>query len=76
MIADMQFKTQPIRNLKTGLVDTRKRKARLANVKSYNLDALVDSMHRLATLPEQLTIYPGHGGTATLGPSLRMTGLI
>lgn len=42
MKADMQFKTQPIRNLKTGLVDTRKRKARLANVKSYNLDALVE----------------------------------
>lgn len=41
-----------------------------------SLDALVDSMHRLATLPEQLTIYPGHGGTGTLGPALRMTGLI
>ena len=42
MKADMQFKTQPIRDLKTGLVDTKKRKARLANVKSYNLDALVE----------------------------------
>lgn len=41
-----------------------------------SLDALIDSMHRLATLPEQLTIYPGHGGTGTLGPALRMTGLI
>ena len=42
MKADMQFKTQPIRNLKTGLEDTRKRTPRLANVKCYNLDALVE----------------------------------
>ena len=41
-----------------------------------SLDALVDSMKRLATLPDRLTIYPGHGGTAHLGASLRMTGLI
>ena len=44
MKADMQFKTQPIRDLKTGLVDTKKRKARLANVKSYNLDALAETL--------------------------------
>ena len=42
MKADMQFKTQSIRNLKTGLEDTKKRTPRLANVKCYNLDALVE----------------------------------
>ncbi|MBO5898666.1 MAG: MBL fold metallo-hydrolase [Clostridia bacterium] len=41
-----------------------------------NLDALIDSMRLLATLPETMTIYPGHGGTAQLGGSIRMTGLI
>lgn len=41
-----------------------------------SLDALVDSMKRLATLPEAMTIYPGHGGTAKLGPALHMTGLL
>ena len=42
MKADMQFKTQPIRNMKTGKEDTKKRTPRLANVKCYNLDALVE----------------------------------
>jgi glyoxylase-like metal-dependent hydrolase (beta-lactamase superfamily II) len=41
-----------------------------------SLDALVDSMKRLTALPEHLTIYPGHGGSATLGSALRMTGLV
>jgi hypothetical protein len=38
----MPFKTQPIRNMKTGKEDTEKRTPRLANVKCYNLDALVE----------------------------------
>lgn len=38
--------------------------------------ALIESLQTLATLPEQLTIYPGHGGKARLGASLRATGLI
>lgn len=38
----MQFKTQAIRNLRTGLIDTKKRKARLANTRHYNLDGLVE----------------------------------
>ena len=42
MKANMQFKTQAIRNLKTGLEDTQKRTPRLANVKCYNLDSLVE----------------------------------
>lgn len=41
-----------------------------------SLDALIDSMKRLSSLPEQMTIYPGHGGTARLGTALRATGLI
>lgn len=41
-----------------------------------NYLCLVDSMHDLAKLPETMTIYPGHGGTAKLGASLRATGLI
>ena len=41
MKANMPFRTQPIRNMKTGKEDTRKRTPRLANVKSYNLDGLV-----------------------------------
>ena len=40
MKANMPFKTQPIRNMKTGKEDTKKRTPRLVNVKSYNLDAL------------------------------------
>ena len=42
MKANMPFKTQPIRNMKTGMEDTKKRTPRLVNVKSYNLDALVE----------------------------------
>ena len=42
MKANMPFKTQPIRNMKTGREDTKKRTPRLMNVKSYNLDALVE----------------------------------
>lgn len=41
-----------------------------------NPDALAESMKLLATLPEHLTIYPGHGSSAQLGSALRMTGLI
>lgn len=41
-----------------------------------SLESLIDSMKRLSTLPEHLTIYPGHGTSAKLGPALRMTGLI
>ena len=41
-----------------------------------NYDCLVASMRELGTLPERMTIYPGHGGTAKLGASLRATGLI
>ena len=37
----MQFKTQAIRSMKTGKEDTRKRRARLTNIKHYNLDGLV-----------------------------------
>ena len=37
---------------------------------------LLESLHKLDKLPEQLTIYPGHGGTARLGAALRATGLI
>ena len=42
MKANMPFKTQPIRNMKTEMEDTKKRTPRLVNVKSYNLDALVE----------------------------------
>ena len=42
MKANMPFKTQPIRNMKTGMEDTKKRTPRLVNVKNYNLDALVE----------------------------------
>ena len=41
-----------------------------------SLEALIDSMRLLATLSQDLTIYPGHGGTAQLGAALRATGLI
>ena len=41
MKAIMPFKTQAIRNIKTGLEDTRISRPRLVNVKSYNLDGLV-----------------------------------
>lgn len=41
-----------------------------------SLDALIDSMRLLATLPEHLTIHPGHGGTARLGDAVRMTGFV
>ena len=34
MKANMPFKTQPIRNMKTGMEDTKKRTPRLVNVKS------------------------------------------
>ena len=42
MKANMPFKTQPIRNMKTGMEDTKKRTPRLVNATSYNLDALVE----------------------------------
>ena len=41
-----------------------------------SFDALVASMKELSALPEDTVIYPGHGGTARLGASLRATGLI
>ncbi len=41
-----------------------------------SLTALVASLKKLTTLPERLTIHPGHGGTASLGAALRATGLI
>ncbi|MBR0443486.1 MAG: MBL fold metallo-hydrolase [Clostridia bacterium] len=37
---------------------------------------LIESLQKLGTLPEQLIIHPGHGGTARLGTALRATGLI
>ena len=38
--------------------------------------SLVESLKKLASLPEQLTIHPGHGSTARLGAALDATGLI
>ena len=39
-------------------------------------EVLCDSMRRLSTLPEQLTIHPGHGGSARLGQAIRAIGMI
>ena len=41
-----------------------------------SLSALRASLERLSSLDPTLTIYPGHGGTATLGAALATTGLI
>ena len=41
-----------------------------------SLTHLIDSLQKLETLPEHLTIHPGHGGSARLGAALRATGLI